>query len=104
MNNTNPLLAEIGKEHSKSVAQAVLRWPTQRGVIAIPREGFSANRQNRTSVRRRTPLRAALLTRAAAMTVPNLASCSSANNDRASDRRRWVRPTAVAYGSYRGRK
>ncbi|MFI7005100.1 aldo/keto reductase [Streptomyces sp. NPDC050145] len=34
---TNPLLAEIGKEHGRSVAQVVLRWLTQRGVIAIPK-------------------------------------------------------------------
>ncbi|MGW5782104.1 aldo/keto reductase [Streptomyces sp. NPDC003863] len=34
---TNPLLAEIGKEYDKSVAQVVLRWLTQRGVIAIPK-------------------------------------------------------------------
>ncbi|MFD7447182.1 aldo/keto reductase [Streptomyces sp. NPDC059909] len=34
---SNPLLAAIGKEHSKSVAQVVLRWLTQRGVIAIPK-------------------------------------------------------------------
>ncbi|MCQ4213872.1 aldo/keto reductase [Streptomyces longispororuber] len=34
---TNPLLAEIGKAHAKSVAQVVLRWLTQRGVIAIPK-------------------------------------------------------------------
>lgn len=34
---TNPLLAEIGKEYGKSVAQVVLRWLTQRGVIAIPK-------------------------------------------------------------------
>ncbi|MCX5529244.1 aldo/keto reductase [Streptomyces sp. NBC_00006] len=34
---TNPLLAEIGKEHGKSVAQVVLRWLTQRGVVAIPK-------------------------------------------------------------------
>ncbi|MEB8339382.1 aldo/keto reductase [Streptomyces endophyticus] len=34
---SNPLLAEIGKEHGKSVAQVVLRWLTQRGVIAIPK-------------------------------------------------------------------
>ncbi|WP_392958515.1 aldo/keto reductase [Streptomyces sp. LN245] len=34
---TNPLLAEIGEEHGKSVAQVVLRWLTQRGVIAIPK-------------------------------------------------------------------
>ncbi|MEV3860841.1 aldo/keto reductase [Streptomyces sp. NPDC050095] len=34
---TNPLLTEIGKEHGKSVAQVVLRWLTQRGVVAIPK-------------------------------------------------------------------
>ncbi|MEV4947116.1 aldo/keto reductase [Streptomyces sp. NPDC053755] len=34
---TNPLLAGIGKEHGKSVAQVVLRWLTQRGVVAIPK-------------------------------------------------------------------
>ncbi|MFC9941406.1 aldo/keto reductase [Streptomyces pratensis] len=34
---SNPLLAEIGKGHDKSVAQVVLRWLTQRGVIAIPK-------------------------------------------------------------------
>jgi diketogulonate reductase-like aldo/keto reductase len=33
----NPRLAEIGKEHGKSVAQVVLRWLSQRGVIAIPK-------------------------------------------------------------------
>ncbi|MEU9049382.1 aldo/keto reductase [Streptomyces sp. NPDC048384] len=34
---TNPLLAEIGKEYDRSVAQVVLRWLTQRGVVAIPK-------------------------------------------------------------------
>ncbi|MFD9036632.1 aldo/keto reductase [Streptomyces sp. NPDC059567] len=34
---TNPLLAGIGKEYDKSVAQVVLRWLTQRGVVAIPK-------------------------------------------------------------------
>ncbi|MFG3530400.1 aldo/keto reductase [Streptomyces sp. NPDC047917] len=34
---TNPLLAGIGKEHGKSVAQVVLRRLTQRGVVAIPK-------------------------------------------------------------------
>ncbi|MFB7655909.1 MULTISPECIES: aldo/keto reductase [unclassified Streptomyces] len=33
----NPLLGEIGKEYGKSVAQVVLRWLTQRGVVAIPK-------------------------------------------------------------------
>ncbi|MGW0943495.1 aldo/keto reductase [Streptomyces sp. NPDC002623] len=33
----NPLLSEIGKRHGKSVAQVVLRWLVQRGVVAIPK-------------------------------------------------------------------
>lgn len=34
---TNEVLAAIGAEHGKSVAQVVLRWLTQRGVVAIPK-------------------------------------------------------------------
>ncbi|MCX4760124.1 aldo/keto reductase [Streptomyces sp. NBC_01275] len=34
---TNPVLSEIGAQHDKSVAQVVLRWLTQRGVVAIPK-------------------------------------------------------------------
>ncbi|MFI7386375.1 aldo/keto reductase [Streptomyces sp. NPDC049813] len=34
---SNPLLAGIGEEHGKSVAQVVLRWLIQRGVVAIPK-------------------------------------------------------------------
>lgn len=34
---TNPLLSEIGARHGKSVAQVVLRWLIQRGVVAIPK-------------------------------------------------------------------
>ncbi|MCX5329055.1 MULTISPECIES: aldo/keto reductase [unclassified Streptomyces] len=34
---TNALLSEIGAKHGKSVAQVVLRWLTQRGVVAIPK-------------------------------------------------------------------
>jgi 2,5-diketo-D-gluconate reductase A len=33
----NPTLTEIGEAHGKSVAQVVLRWLTQRGVIVIPK-------------------------------------------------------------------
>jgi len=33
----NELLASIGKKHNKSIAQVVLRWLTQRGIIAIPK-------------------------------------------------------------------
>ncbi|MER5805635.1 aldo/keto reductase [Streptomyces mirabilis] len=34
---TNPVLSQIGEKHGKSVAQVVLRWLTQRGVVAIPK-------------------------------------------------------------------
>ena len=34
---TNPLLAEIGARHGKSVPQVALRWLIQRGVIIIPK-------------------------------------------------------------------
>lgn len=34
---TNPLLAGIGEQHGKSVAQVVLRWLIQREVVAIPK-------------------------------------------------------------------
>jgi 2,5-diketo-D-gluconate reductase A len=33
----NELLTSIGKKYNKSVAQVVLRWLTQRGIIAIPK-------------------------------------------------------------------
>lgn len=34
---TNPMLAQIGAHHGKSVAQVALRWLLQRGVIIIPK-------------------------------------------------------------------
>lgn len=34
---TNALLADIGEKHNKSIAQVVLRWLVQRGVVAIPK-------------------------------------------------------------------
>ena len=33
----NSLLLSIGKQYNKSVAQVVLRWLTQRGIVAIPK-------------------------------------------------------------------
>jgi len=33
----NELLATIGAKYNKSIAQVVLRWLTQRGVVAIPK-------------------------------------------------------------------
>lgn len=34
---SNELLSSIGQKYNKSVAQVVLRWLTQRGVVAIPK-------------------------------------------------------------------
>lgn len=34
---TNELLVSIAKKHNKSVAQVILRWLTQRGVVVIPK-------------------------------------------------------------------
>lgn len=33
----NELLASVGKKYTKTVAQVILRWLTQRGVVAIPK-------------------------------------------------------------------
>ncbi len=33
----NPVLAEIGKKYSKTVAQVILRWELQRGIVIIPK-------------------------------------------------------------------
>lgn len=33
----NELLKTIGEKHNKSIAQVILRWLTQRGVVAIPK-------------------------------------------------------------------
>jgi 2,5-diketo-D-gluconate reductase A len=33
----NELLASIGKKYNKSIAQVIIRWLTQRGVVAIPK-------------------------------------------------------------------
>ena len=34
---TDPLLTAVGDSHGKSVAQVVLRWLNQRGIVAIPK-------------------------------------------------------------------
>lgn len=34
---TNGILTEIAKKHGKTVAQVILRWNTQRGVVVIPK-------------------------------------------------------------------
>ncbi len=33
----NPVLAEIGKKYDKTVAQVILRWELQRGIVVIPK-------------------------------------------------------------------
>jgi diketogulonate reductase-like aldo/keto reductase len=33
----NEMLASLGKKYNKSIAQVILRWLTQRGVVAIPK-------------------------------------------------------------------
>lgn len=33
----NPLLRSIGEKHGKTIAQVIVRWLTQRGVVAIPK-------------------------------------------------------------------
>lgn len=34
---SNPTLARIGEAHGKSVAQVILRWLTQRDIVALPK-------------------------------------------------------------------
>ena len=34
---TNPVLQEIGKKYNKTVAQVILRWQLQRGIVIIPK-------------------------------------------------------------------
>lgn len=34
---TNPVIGEIAKHHGKSIAQVILRWHMQRGLITMPR-------------------------------------------------------------------
>lgn len=33
----NPLLLDIAAKHQKTIAQVVLRWLTQRGIVVIPK-------------------------------------------------------------------
>ncbi|MFT8470128.1 MAG: aldo/keto reductase [Oenococcus sp.] len=39
---TNPVLSEIGAKYNKSVGQVILRWLTQRGVIALAKSTHQA--------------------------------------------------------------
>ncbi len=47
---TNPVLEQIGKKHSKTVAQVVLRWHHQRGIIAIPRSSNPEHRRENLAI------------------------------------------------------
>jgi 2,5-diketo-D-gluconate reductase A len=47
---TNPVLEHIAKKHDKTVAQTVLRWHHQRGVIAIPRSSNPEHRRENLAI------------------------------------------------------
>jgi 2,5-diketo-D-gluconate reductase A len=47
---TNPVLEQIGKKHNKSVAQTVLRWHHQRGVVVIPRSSNPEHRRENLAI------------------------------------------------------
>jgi len=47
---TNPVLEQIGKKNGKTVAQTVLRWHHQRGVIAIPRSSNPEHRRENLAI------------------------------------------------------
>ena len=47
---TNPTLTAIAEEHGKSVAQVVLRWMIQRGVVAIPKSARHERLEENISV------------------------------------------------------
>ena len=46
----NVLLASIGKNYNKSIAQIILRWLTQRGVVAIPKSVRKERMENFNSL------------------------------------------------------
>ena len=46
----NPVLQAVGRKHGKSVAQIVLRWHHQRGVVAIPRSSNPAHRRENLAI------------------------------------------------------
>ena len=72
---TNPVLAEIGAKYGKTVAQVILRWHLQRGVVVIPKSTHRERMHLLTKSRAITPTRsprtamsASLLTVAARLT------------------------------------
>lgn len=47
---TNPVLEEIATKHGKTVAQVVLRWHHQRGIVAIPRSSKPEHRRENLAI------------------------------------------------------
>lgn len=47
---TNATLETIAKKHGKTVAQIVLRWHYQRGIVAIPRSANPAHRRENLTI------------------------------------------------------
>jgi 2,5-diketo-D-gluconate reductase A len=47
---TNPVLEGIGMKHGKTVAQVILRWHHQRGVVAIPRSTSPDHRRENLAI------------------------------------------------------
>ena len=47
---TNAVLKQIGMKHGKTVAQTVLRWHHQRGVVAIPRSSNPEHRRENLAI------------------------------------------------------
>ena len=47
---TNPVLEQIATKHGKSVAQTVLRWHYQRGIVAIPRSSNPDHRRENLAI------------------------------------------------------
>jgi len=47
---TNAVLKQIGTKHGKTVAQTVLRWHHQRGVVAIPRSSNPEHRRENLAI------------------------------------------------------
>lgn len=47
---TNPVLEQIGAKHGKTVAQTVLRWHHQRGIVAIPRSSNPDHRRENLGI------------------------------------------------------
>ncbi|MFF7709088.1 aldo/keto reductase [Pseudomonas sp. NPDC007930] len=46
----NPVLVEIGRKHGKSVGQVVLRWLTQRGIVALAKSVRRARMEENLNV------------------------------------------------------